>query len=88
MGHIAALALVISIVEATVLSAGDVDNLYRKLIVATRSLQAGDRQAAASQIRAFMLEVEALMRSGLLTEEQGGRLLEGANVLLASLTAD
>lgn len=73
--HIAAIALVILIVEATVLNAQDVDSLYRKLIVATRSLQAGNRQAAASQIRAFMLHVETLMRSGRLSGQDGNRLL-------------
>ena len=77
-----------TLVDAGVLSAGTANSLKRKLMAAARSMEAGRVRAAANQIRAFMLEVEALMRSGRLTEEQGGRLLEGANVLLASLTAD
>ncbi len=76
------------LVEAGMLNGGNANSLKRKLMAAARSLEAGRMRAAANQIRAFMLEVEALMRSGRLSPEQGQWLLEGANVLLATLTAD
>jgi hypothetical protein len=87
--HIAAMATELEgLVEAGMLNGGNANSLKRKLMAAARSLEAGRMQAAANQIRAFMLEVEALMRSGRLSEEQGQWLLEDSNVLLATLTAD
>jgi hypothetical protein len=76
------------LVEAGMLNGGNANSLKRKLMAAARSLEAGRTQAAANQIRAFMLEVEALMRSGRLNREHGQLLLEGADALLATLIAD
>lgn len=87
-GRIAALALAMCNDEGTVLSAKEMDGLCRKLIVGTRSLKAGDYQAAASQIRAFMLEVEALMLGGRMSREHAGPMLQQAGTLVAKLAAD
>jgi hypothetical protein len=76
------------LVEAGMLDFGTANSLRRKLMAAARSLEAGRMRTAANQIRAFMLEVEALMRSGGLDLEEGQRLLEGADALLATLSAD
>ena len=77
-----------TLVEAGVLSAGNANSLKRKLMAAARSVEAGHPRAAANQVLAFMHEVEALMRSGRLSQVQGDFLLENANALLASLTTD
>jgi hypothetical protein len=77
-----------SIIEAIMLSAGDVKSLYWKLIVATRRLEARDREAAAGHVRAFMLEVEELMLSGRLSREDGEPLVRHANSLAEHLALD
>jgi hypothetical protein len=59
--------------------------LESKLMAAAKSLEAGRLRTAANQVHAFMLEVEALIRSGRLTEEQGAPLMDAASALLAAL---
>lgn len=77
-----------ALVEAGELGAGNANSLNRKLMAAARSLEAGRARTAAHQIRAFMHEVEALVRSGRLSREKGESLLEGARALLDALTED
>lgn len=86
--QVAALAPVMAIIEAMVLSAGDVNSLYWKLIVATRRLEAQDRRDAAAHIRAFMLEVEELVRSGRLGREDGDLLIRHASSLAGKLAME
>ncbi len=76
------------LVEAGALDAGNANSLRRKLMAAAKSLEAGRPRTAANQIRAFRLEVKALMRSGRLSSEQGERLLEGASALLDALNTN
>lgn len=86
--HIAALALAMCNIEGSVLGAREMNGLCRKLIVGTRSLKAGDYQAAASQIRAFTLEVETLMLAGRMSHEYADPMLQQASTLVAKLAAD
>ena len=73
------------LVESGVLDAGNANSLARKLMAAASSLEAGRLRAARNQIHAFMLEVEALMRSGRISVEQGELLLAKAGLLLDAL---
>lgn len=74
-----------ALVESGVLDAGNANSLARKLMAAASSLEAGRLRAARNQIHAFMLEVEALMRSGRISVEQGELLLAKAGLLLDAL---
>ncbi|MHC4235211.1 MAG: FIMAH domain-containing protein [Planctomycetota bacterium] len=84
--RIAALTADLDMLVATgVLTYGNVRSLESKLMAAAKSLEAGRLRTAANQVHAFMLEVEALIRSGRLTEEQGAPLMDAASALLAAL---
>jgi hypothetical protein len=77
-----------TLVEAGALRVGNANSLLRKLMAAARSLEAGRARTAGLQIRAFMHEVEALVRSGRLSREEGDFLFEGAQAILDALTED
>ena len=70
--------------------ADDLDrNQYFALMIKLRLAQVyvinGNPSAAAAQMRAFMLEVEALVDAGVLTEEAGAALIASAETILESL---
>jgi DNA/RNA endonuclease G (NUC1) len=57
-----------------VLAAGEATSLDAKLAAAAARLAAGDVEAAAGMVRAFSLEVQAMMRAGRLSAAQGESL--------------
>jgi hypothetical protein len=67
------------------LVAGNNKSLHSKLDAAMASLSAGNTNAAANQLRAFINEVEAMMRSGRLSATSGQALIAEANAILAQL---
>lgn len=76
-----------TLVATGVLNYGIVTSLKSKLMAAAKSLEMGRVRPAANQVRAFKLEVEALIASGRLSEEQGAYLADAASALLAALDA-
>lgn len=70
------------------LSPGNANSLESKLRAALASLDRGRTNAAVQQLRAFMREVEALVRSGRLEPEVGEELLDQADTVVGGLTLD
>lgn len=67
------------------LSAGEAGSLTAKLRAADQQLERGNAVAATNQIRAFINQVNALVRSGRLSESEGASLIDYANRLIASI---
>ena len=67
------------------LSPHEGDALSSKLQMALRQLERGHVQPAANQINGFIRQVEALIRKGKLSPEQGQPLIEAAMAILVSL---
>jgi ELWxxDGT repeat protein len=65
---------------------GQANSLTGKLQKALDALQAGDVKKAITMLEAFINEVEAFIRGGVLTHEEGDPLLAKARAVLASLT--
>jgi FIMAH domain-containing protein len=69
---------VANLVGQGVLSNGVGNSLSNKLRDALRQLERGNQHAAANQINAFMNQVEALVRSGRLSQQHGQPLIDAA----------
>ena len=67
------------------LSSEDGDALSSKLQMALRQLERGHVQPAVNQINSFIRQVEALIRRGRLSPEQGQPLIDAAMRILVSL---
>ena len=59
--------------------------LVQKLEAAKRQLDSGNGRPAANQLRAFINETEAMVRSGMLSEETGQALINEVNRIIATL---
>ena len=64
---------------------GVANALTSKLLAAQASLASGNPTAARTQLRAFVSQLEALVRSGQLTSAQAQPLIDAAQALLATL---
>jgi hypothetical protein len=67
------------------INAGRANALLSKLDAASRQIERGNLRAAENQMWAFVNLVEAWIRAGVLTEEQGAPLLEIADEIIAGL---
>lgn len=61
--------------------------LNKKLHEALETLMKGNTETAAEQLRDFVVEVEGLVESGALSEEEGRDLSREAEALIAKLEA-
>jgi ELWxxDGT repeat protein len=68
------------------INGGQANSLSGKLEKALEALQAGNVKKAITMLEAFINEVEAFIRGGVLTNEEGDPLLAKARAVLASLT--
>jgi hypothetical protein len=73
------------LVDAGVLGAGQGNALDAKLEAAQLQMDRGRTNAAANVLGAFMNQVEALVSSQQLTEEQGQVLIDLAEAAIAAL---
>ncbi len=73
------------LVDDGTLSAGEANSLLAKLKVATGLINDGKTKAAGNVLDAFIQEVEALVRSGRLSDAQGQTLIDAALAILASI---
>jgi DNA/RNA endonuclease G (NUC1)/PKD repeat protein len=62
------------------------NSLHAKLDAAAKQLQAGKNTPAANQLNAFLNELDALVRSGRLSEAQAAPLRDAVNRVIASVT--
>jgi hypothetical protein len=79
--------IVAALVNAGVLNKGEGDALTAKLDAAIQQLDRGNTNAAINQLQAFINQVEALARSGRLTQAQSQPLINVANMLINLLKA-
>jgi uncharacterized delta-60 repeat protein len=68
-----------------VLNHGQANALMAKLRAAAKSVDKGNNHAAANQLRAFINQVNALVKTGRLTAAQGDPLIAGANGVISTL---
>ncbi len=73
------------LVAAGVLNGGQGNALLAKLKAAERQMQIGRNQTAASQIEAFVHQVESFVSTGVLTSDQAFGLLQDARGILDAL---
>lgn len=76
---------VANLVAQGVLNRGEGNALSSTLQAALQQLERGKRRPAASQIQAFINQVDALMRSRRLSPQQGQALIDAAMDALAEL---
>jgi hypothetical protein len=76
-----------SLASQGVLNQGQANSLTAKLRAALQQLERGNTKAAGGQLRAFINQVEALVRSGKLSSMQGRHLIDGANSVLAQINS-
>ena len=62
------------------------NSLHAKLDAAAKQIQAGKNTPAANQLNAFLNELDALVRSGRLSEAQAAPLRDAVNRVIASVT--
>jgi hypothetical protein len=74
-----------SLVSQGDLNRGEANSLTAKLRAALQQLERGNTTAAGGQVRAFINQVQALVRSGRLSPAQGQHLIDGANSVLAQI---
>lgn len=67
------------------LVSGNAQSLHSKLDAAIESIAHGNRNAAANQLKAFIQQVEALVRSGRMPADAGDALIQEANAIIAQL---
>ena len=73
---------------AGILGAGNANSLTRKLMAAMNSLESNRTKAAVNQIRSFIRELQALVRSGRLDAGAGDQLISAASEIVEALLAD
>jgi len=73
------------LVDSGVLTAGQGNSLLAKLDAALRRLERGQIHVACNLLRAFVNEVNALVRAGVLTPSQGQPLIDDAENIMAEL---
>lgn len=71
-----------------ILRAGNANSLIRKLMAALSSLESDRTNPAVNQIRSFIREVQALVRSGRLDPGTGDQLIPAADQIIAGLLAE
>ena len=76
-----------SLVSQGQLKGGEANSLTAKLRAALQQLERGNTTAAGGQVRAFINQVQALVRSGRLSSAQGQHLIDGANSVLAQINS-
>jgi len=76
---------VTGLVDEGVLSSGSANALIQKLDNAARQLDAGKTSVVCAQLEAFINQVEALTRTGKLTEELGAELIGAANSIIGQV---
>jgi probable HAF family extracellular repeat protein len=74
------------LLDAGVINGGNANALISKLEGAIAQLDKGNVDPAVNKIEAFINEVEALIRSGRLTSEQGQPLIDTARLIIESLS--
>jgi hypothetical protein len=68
------------------LNQGQGNALIAKLHAAIQQLDRGNEHVAINQIQAFIQQVQAMIRSGVLLPEEGQPLIEAANGIIAALS--
>jgi hypothetical protein len=74
---------VAGLVDEGVLNSGNANALIQKLETAARQLDAGKTNVVCAQLETFINQVEALIRTGKLTEELGAELIGAANSIIS-----
>ena len=69
---------VLDLIDTGALSSGDGTSLLASLDAATDKLDEGNTKAAANILKAFINKIEAKIKSGKLTPEEGAALIEAA----------
>jgi hypothetical protein len=80
-------ASVQQLVASGVLNGGQGNALLVKLAQALEQMALGSTQQAISMMNAFINQVTAFVAARILTPEEGQRLIDAANVILAQLQA-
>ena len=75
----------LDLIAAESLNEGETTSLHANLDAADRMVTSGETTAAVNQLEAFVLSLEAIVRSGRLTEAEATTLLVGAARLIDDL---
>ena len=76
---------VFSLVDEGKLNKGEANSLNSKLDAALKSIEKGKTNTACNQLGAFINQVNALINSGRLTQEEGEQLIFAAEAVIAEL---
>jgi len=79
------IAAVIALRDSGAINKGQANGLLSKLESVSRQIDRGKFDTAANQLRAFVNQVEAWIRAGILTPEEGGPLVTKALAIIALL---
>jgi hypothetical protein len=74
------------LVTAGTLGNGEANALTSKLENSIKQMDRGNANAATNQLMAFINQVDALIKSGRLSQAQGQSLIDAANTIIAKRT--